>query len=77
MVSDKQIALKISDRAIEVNRLLNEIVSLAQGGCSPEELSALKLAVGRMLGELLVEIVNPLYQAHPELKPNGLEVPNT
>lgn len=77
MISDKQIALEISDRVLEVNHLLNEIVSLAQGGCSPEELSALKLAVGRVLGELLVEIVNPLYQAHPELKPDGLEAPNT
>jgi hypothetical protein len=77
MISDKQIASEISGRILEVNRLLNEIVSLAQGGCSPGELSILKLAIGRVLGELLVEIVNPLYQAHPELRPNGLEVPNT
>jgi len=32
MISDKQIALEISDRVLEVNHLLNEIVSLAQGG---------------------------------------------
>lgn len=75
MVSDKQIASEISSRVLEVNRLLNEVISLAQGGSSPDELSVLKLAVGRVLGELLVEIVNPLYRAHPELKPDGLDVP--
>jgi hypothetical protein len=77
MISNKQIASEVSGRILEVNRLLNEVVALAQGGCSPEELSALKLAVGRVLGELLVEMANPLYQAHPGLKPNGLDVPNT
>ena len=77
MISDKQIASEISVRVLEVNRLLDEVISLARGKCSQEELSVLKLAVGHVLGELLVEIVNPLYQAHPALKPNGLEVPNT
>jgi hypothetical protein len=75
MISNKQIACQISNRILEVRRILNEIISLAQNNCSSEELSVLKLAAGRVLGELLFEIVNPLYQAHPELTPDGLEVP--
>jgi hypothetical protein len=78
MISDNQIASEISDRVLEVHRLMHEILLLAydSGRCSPEDLSALKRAVGGVLAELLLDMVNPLYQAHPELKPDGLQVPN-
>lgn len=71
MVENREIAFEINNRALEVSRLMNEIVVIAQAECSSEEMRVLKLAVGRVLGELLFEILNPLYRAHSELKPDG------
>ena len=75
MISNKLVALEISNRVLEVGNLLNDIVFIAQDNCSPDELPKLKLAVGRVMGDLLIEIMNPLYQAHPDLKPDKLIVP--
>ncbi|MDQ7611002.1 hypothetical protein RCJ20_22720, partial [Salmonella enterica subsp. enterica serovar Agona] len=29
--------------------------------------------VGFIMGEMLIKIMNPLYEKHPEIKPKGLE----
>jgi hypothetical protein len=75
MITDKQTASEIGNRVLEVNRLLNEAVSIAHARCPTAEFSAFRLAVGQVLGELLLTIVNPLYQEHPDIKPEGLFVP--
>jgi hypothetical protein len=40
--------------------------------CPLEESRAYRFAVGNILGEVLVEVLNPLYAKHPTLRPPGL-----
>jgi hypothetical protein len=38
-----------------------------------EEFKAYRRAVGGVMGEIVLEILNPLYKAHPSLKPTEME----
>ena len=73
MVSDPELAKQISDRVRDAARLMNEVAALAQDQASREEFAVVRHAVGAVMGEMLTEILNPLYRAHPELTPAGWE----
>lgn len=73
MISDEAVARQLNANAIEVARLLNEVLFLAQERCPEAEFLTLRRAVGQVLGELLLSVLNPLYRAHPELKPEELD----
>jgi len=36
-------------------------------------IAQLRLAAAKVMGEMLLEVMNPLYREHPELKPEGLD----
>lgn len=73
MITDKDLAREVSDRILEVNRILNEMALLVTKSDRPDEAKQFRLAVGQVSAELLFEIANPLYQAHPDLKPIGMD----
>jgi hypothetical protein len=52
---------------------LNASLLQTQGRCSEEEFSRYRRAVGAILGEILLEVMNPLYARHPNLKPAELK----
>jgi hypothetical protein len=45
---------------------------LVKNDCSQAEINVYRMAVGEILGNMLTEIMNPLYQRHPTLKPKDL-----
>jgi hypothetical protein len=75
MIADKHLASEVSERVLEANRLLNDVVALVHTRGTSDESDAFRLAIGNVLGELLLGVVNPLYRRHPDLKPPGLFVP--
>ena len=72
MISDRAVAEQVSRLMLNLGRELNDSVKLVQDSCSPEELNAYRSAVGKVMGEVLLAVLNPLYAAHPELKPKEL-----
>jgi hypothetical protein len=72
MIKDRAIAEHVSKLMLEFGSRLNESVVAVRDSCSDAEFQAYRIAVGKVLGEMLLEVMNPLYQAHPELKPSGL-----
>jgi hypothetical protein len=75
MIHDKKIARQISDVMIKCTEQLDLSVALVQERCGEEELHIYRRAVGKALGDIYLEIMIPIYQAHPELTPPGLKVP--
>jgi hypothetical protein len=71
MVSDSNTAKKISDLISEIERQLAGSLETVQQRCPQEEYRAYKKAVGRVVGALLFEILEPLYEKNPALKPPG------
>ena len=72
VISDQETAKRISELMLHVSDELNESVRMAQDNCPADEFLKYRLAVGGIMAELL-EVLNPLYSTHPELKPPGFE----
>lgn len=69
----KDVAAKISSLMLTYGAKLDETVELVQGNCSEEEFKQYRSAVGKVMGFMLTEIMNPIYSEHPELKPTQLK----
>jgi hypothetical protein len=72
MIKDKEVATRVSLLMLEFGAKLNESVALAKERCSDAEFKAYRTVVGRLMGEMLLEVMNPLYVEHPDLKPKEL-----
>jgi len=70
---NRTVARHISDLMLEFGRRLDESVEIMQESCEKDELDGYRRAIGQIMGTMLLEIMNPLYAQHPELKPHELE----
>lgn len=70
---DKETAREIHATLIDVCQRLDGTIVLAKQRCSEEDFKKYRRAVGAVMGEILLEILNPMYVEHPELKPPGME----
>jgi hypothetical protein len=52
---------------------LDASVDLVKSRCSAEEFDVYRMAVGKVMADIFVEVMNPLYRQHPDLKPAGLD----
>lgn len=73
MIRDAEVARQISDLMIEFSSRLDSSIATVKERCAPEEFEIYRRGVGRVLGEMLLEVMNPLYAEHPSLKPPGLD----
>lgn len=73
MIADTITAKHVSELMLDISARLDESVAMVNKTCSPEEDATYRRAVGRILGDILLEVLNPLYAKHPALKPPGLK----
>lgn len=73
MIRDNAVARQISEMMIEISGRLDRSVTTVKERCSSEEFETYRRAVGHIMGEMLLEVLNPLYAEHPSLKPPQLE----
>jgi hypothetical protein len=73
VISDPAIANQISSMMLRVCEQLDESVLNAQGVLPDDEFRAYRRAVGAVMGEVLLTVLNPIFSKHPSLKPPGLE----
>lgn len=73
MVNDKDTAILISDLMLRFGKELDESVAVVQSRCDEDEFNVYRETVGFIMGEMLIKIMNPLYEKHPEIKPKGLK----
>ncbi|MEL7525146.1 MAG: hypothetical protein AAFN16_05225 [Pseudomonadota bacterium] len=69
----KEAAAQVVDLFIEFGARLDQSVSLVQQSSSESELKTYRRSVGKLMGRMLLEIMNPIFEAYPDLKPEGLE----
>ena len=55
--------------------VLLESMQLVQSKCGSEEYSIYKRAVGRVIVTMLTDLVEPIYEGVPSLKPQGWDEP--
>jgi hypothetical protein len=69
MISDINIAKQISDMMTTVFSQITESISMVKENCTPEDAAAYKRALGRLLGAIVMDVLEPLYERNPALKP--------
>ena len=72
MIEKKEIAAQISALMLEYGAKLDASIALVRDNCSEKEVGEYRRAVGEIMGNMLLEIMNPLYRQHPDLKPTQL-----
>lgn len=72
MITNKDTATQISALMLELGAKLDTSVALVQATCEEQEFNRYRRVVGELMGTMLLEVMNPLYQTHPDLKPVGL-----
>lgn len=73
MISDRNLASEVSAVMLEYGARLNGLVAQALTTCPDPEFQKFRRAVGVVMGDMLLEIMNPLYARHPDIKPEQLK----
>ena len=74
MIKDPTMAKLVSDLLLHINGELEESVSNVKSGCSPDEFTAYRRHVGRLINSIFEDILEPIYAMHPGFKPPDLEM---
>lgn len=72
MIKNKDVAETISLLMLDIGSRIDESISLVKEHCSDTEFDMYRKAAGKVMGEMLISIMNPIYKEHPDLKPREL-----
>ena len=75
MIKNPDVARQISDLMNELFQRLYESTELVKSTCAPEEFAAYNRAVGRVVGPIVMDVMEPLYEENPGLKPANWDLP--
>ena len=68
-------AARVLDLALECSAKLNGLVAYLQTHLERDEYEKYRLAIGRVMGETLRQLINPVVEEHEDLRPPGLDPP--
>ena len=71
MITNAAVAKQISDLMIDLKDQMMDSLAAVKGSCSPEEYRSYHAALGRVISSILVDVLEPLYNENPALKPAG------
>jgi hypothetical protein len=69
----KDAAVKINEILLECYFKLHESIDVAREHCDEVERKAYSRAIGKVLGHLLLDVLDPIYNEHPDLRPDSLK----
>lgn len=70
---DKATAEQIESLGRAANAALNELLVIVQANCTVEEFTAMRAVVAPIMGAVVIDLLQPLYAAHPEITPPELQ----
>ena len=73
MIQDEKVAKEIARITLESRINLSQSVRYVKDNCSKEEATAYERAMARIVGYLILDVMEPLYEQHPELRPEALK----
>jgi hypothetical protein len=69
----REAAKKIVDLMIKHGAEQNALLAEIQPICSDDEFHKYKRMIGQSMGSILLDVINPIVELHPDLKPSQLE----
>ncbi len=73
MIGDSKTAKYVSEFMLDINGRLIESIETAEKGCAPEGFAIYRRRVGTLINSIFEQILEPIYDRHPTLKPPELE----
>lgn len=74
MIEDKRIATEVSNKLNEANRSIIDALKLVEELCPPHEIELFRHETANVAGHLFALLLRPLWQRHPDLAPEGLDM---
>ena len=74
MIADPEIAASIAKNIQESYRLLDDAAYLVRQRCTEAETADYIQATGIVCAEIIFKLMEPLYQRHPKLAPEGWDL---
>ena len=68
---NSNIANEVSRSLGDILGGMNETIRLVMDNSSPEEFVAYRTAMGKVMGALIHEVINPHYEKYPETQSGG------
>lgn len=69
----KDIAETINQLMLDYGAKLDQSLKLVMDTCSQSEFESYRTAVGQIMGTMLLDVMEPIYQEYPELLPEQLK----
>ena len=66
-------AKKIIDVLIKHGKEQNQLLIDIEATCSKEEFARYRKMIGKSMGSMLLDVINPIIRIYPDLKPPQLE----
>ncbi|MGH1375979.1 MAG: hypothetical protein ACRBCK_06480 [Alphaproteobacteria bacterium] len=73
MIRNKDVAKSVNKILLDCSSEINASILYVKENGSEEDFLVYRRAMSKILGELLLEGLNPLYADNPELKPDGFD----
>lgn len=73
MIENKDLAASVNSKLRNCYQLLEESILEVNRGCNEEQAKAYRQRIGSLFSILVFDLMEPLYKAHPELKPSDWE----
>ena len=77
MISNVEVAEQVSELMLDIFRRVDESVFRVKETCPEAEAAAYSKAVGRVAGAVVMDVLEPLYEKNPHLKPPNWDKPWT
>ena len=75
MIRNPDTAKQISDLMHDVFHRLDQSTQLVKSTCSAEDFAVYNKSVSRVLGAVVMDVMEPLYEDNPTLKPHNWDSP--
>ena len=72
MISDRSTAEKVEKIMRDVGAQINASIQVVMEGDSASEFQNYRLAAGKVMAEIFLEVLTPIYSVHPDLTPPEL-----
>lgn len=70
---DKQAAKQVSEFVLRASGELDESVAFVRDNCPDAEFLAYRESIGKVMNDLWMTILKPIYSEYPDLEPEGLK----
>jgi hypothetical protein len=73
MIRDETVAAQVSSLLLDISARLNQSLIDTQGTLPDDEWQTYRISVAAIMGDIYLDVLRPLFEQHPRLKPPGLD----